>query len=114
MKDNEISLGLAPGEAYLRVCIEEDGETKFSCGLYPKYNTPKAEVPHGDMLAILMSGMANILQNDMDYVLSMGLEYAEEGYKPFDFIVSPEDIKYYETLTDSDIKLLHMEPEGEA
>jgi len=36
------------------------------------------------------------------------------GNKPFDFIVNPDDIDYFEGLTEEQLKLLRMNVVGEA
>lgn len=120
MSDTTVNLDLAPGEAFLRVSVSEDGATNFACGFYPtnanieKDFDPESDIDYDDMLAIFMSGIANLIQNDMDTILRAGLEYSVQGHKPFDFVVGSEDISYYENLTDEDLKLLRMDVEGEA
>ena len=118
--NNPVPLDLEPGEAILRVSVEEDGATSFSCGFYPtNMNIEKdfdsnSEIDHDDMLAIFMAGISNLIQNDMDTILRMGFEYMIAGNKPFDFIVNPDDIDYFEGLTDEQLKLLRMNVVGEA
>ena len=120
MSEKTVNLDLAPGEAFLRVSVAEDGSTSFACGFYPsnvnieKDFDPSKDIDYDDMLAIFMSGIANLIQNDMDTILRAGLEYSIEGHKPFDFIVDSNDISYYENLTDKDLQLLRMDVEGEA
>jgi hypothetical protein len=120
MSNSNVQLDLAPGEAFLRVNVNEDGMTQFACGFYPRNSNiekdfdPENDIDHDDMLAIFMSGIANLIQNDMDTILRAGLEYSIEGHRPFDFIVSPDDLSYYKNLTNEDLQLLRMDIEGEA
>lgn len=117
---NAINLDLEPGEAFLRVSVDEEGKTNFSCGFYPsnvnidKEFDPSEDIDHDDMLAVFMAGIANMIQNDMDSILRSGFEHLIAGNKPFDFIVSPADVDYFDSLTEEQLKLLRMETVGEA
>lgn len=115
-----VNLDLEPGEAFLRVSVDEDGVTNFSCGFYPlnmnieKDFDPESDIDHDDMLAVFMAGISNMIQNDMDTILRMGFDHLLAGNKPFDFIVSPSDVDYFDNLTDEQLQLLRMETVGEA
>jgi hypothetical protein len=115
-----VSLDLEPGEAFLRVSVDEEGVTNFSCGFYPSnmniekdFNTEE-DVDYDDMLAVFMAGISNMIQNDMDTILRNGFEHLVAGNKPFDFIVDPADVDYFDGLSDEQLELLRMETGGEA
>ena len=120
MSEKIVNVDLAPGEAFFRVSVDEDGATRFACGLYPSNNSiekdfdDETDLNYDDMLTIFMSGISNLIQNDMDEIMRAGMQYIVEGYKPFDFVVSPEDVDYYQGLTPEQMDLLRMDVEGEA
>lgn len=115
-----VNLDLEPGEAFLRVSVDEDGVTNFACGFYPtnmnieKDFNPESDLDYDDMIAVFMAGMANLIQNDMDTILRMGFDHLLAGNKPFDFIVSPTDVDYFDSLTEEQLQLLRMDTQGEA
>ena len=115
-----VTLDLEPGEAFLRVSVSEDGGTSFSCGFYPtNMNIEEdfdedSDIDYDDMLAVFMAGISNLIQNDMDTVLRMGFEHMVAGNRPFDFVVNPSDVDYFESLTKDQLKLLRMKTVGEA
>lgn len=115
-----VNLDLEPGEAFLRVSVDEEGVTNFSCGFYPtnmnieKEFNSEEDIDHDDMLAVFMAGLANLIQNDMDTILRSGFDHLIAGNKPFDFVVTPSDVDYFENLTTEQLQLLRMETQGEA
>jgi uncharacterized protein YjaZ len=115
-----VNLDLEPGEAFLRVSVDEDGVTNFSCGFYPsnmnieKDFDAKSDLDYDDMIAVFMAGLANLIQNDMDTILTSGFEHLLAGNKPFDFVVDASDAEYFSNLTEEQVKLLHMATKGEA
>lgn len=120
MNDKTVNIDLAPGEAFFRVSVDEDGATRFACGLYPSNNNiekdfdEENDISYDDMLTVFMCGISNLVQNDMEEIMRAGMEYIVNGYKPFDFVVSEEDIDYYQGLTSEQLDLLRMDVEGEA
>jgi len=115
-----VNLDLEPGEAFLRVSVDEEGVTNFACGFYPsnmnieKDFDPEKDIDYDDMIAVFMAGLSHLIQNDMDTILRNGFEHLLAGNKPFDFIVSPSDVDYFANLTDEQLRLLRMETVGEA
>jgi len=115
-----VNLDLEPGEAFFRVSVGDDGATNFACGFYPsnvnieKDFDPESDIDYDDMLAVFMAGIAYMVQEDMDTILRYGMEYVLKGGKPFDFVVSPTDVDYYEDLSDEQLQLLRMDTQGEA
>tara|TARA_R110000772_G_scaffold88703_2_gene184125 strand:+ start:363 stop:725 length:363 start_codon:yes stop_codon:yes gene_type:complete len=120
MSESTIPVELAPGEAFIRVKVDENGGTSFSCGVYPTYSakdlnlSEDLDVTQEEMLTLCMSGLANLIQTNMPLVLQSGVEYAMRGMQPYDFVVSLEEAKYFKKLTKEQRDLLNMVVEGEA
>lgn len=115
-----VSIDLEPGEAFLRLNVDEEGATNFSCGFYPsnmnieKDFDPEEDIDGDQLLTVFMAGMANLIQNDVESILRMGFEYLIAGNKPFDFIVDAEDVDYFNELSEEQLDLLRMDVQGEA
>lgn len=120
MSDEEkIEMNLIRGEAFIRIAVDpETSHAKFMCGIYPSESHTEDEgsdeLNTDNMLGVLMAGLVSMIQNDMDELLHAGMQYLIEGNAPFDFIVSPDEMEYYDNLTESQKDLMRMKPQGEA
>jgi len=118
--NSKVPVDIEPGEAFFRISVDDDGTSRFVCGLYPsnmnieKDFDPDSDVNLDELLSVFMAGIACMVREDMDTILHNGMQYLIDGNRPFDFVVGSEDTEYYGNLTDEQYELLRMETKGEA
>jgi hypothetical protein len=116
-----IPLDLVPGEAFVRIAIDEEtGQTQFTCGLYPSNKTIEkdfdleTDIDPDMLLGVCIAGIAEMLMSDSDELIRAGMNYISSGDKVFDVIVDTEDQEYYQNLTEEQRRLMKMAVQGEA
>jgi len=118
--NSKVPVDIEPGEAFFRISVDDDGTSRFVCGLYPCNNSIEkdfdadSDVNLDDLLAVFMAGIAHMVKDDMDTILHNGMQYIMDGNHPFDFIVGADDTEFYGNLTEEQYELLRMDTQGEA
>lgn len=120
-KQAQVELNVIPGEAFVRIAFNEvTSSTEFSCGIFPSGVSEEPDFDEDEdvdpdmMLSLCVAGISHFLQYDSDALMRAGMSYISKGHEVFDIIVDEEDLKYYEDLTEEQIQLMRMEPQGEA
>lgn len=105
------------GDAALKLSRSGDSAYRLRCVAYPskEYTGEMATMDIDDPdfeMGVLMAGLAYMIIEDQETLISNGLHYLEQGYGPYNEILS--DNSSVELLSEEEQELYHMTPQGEA